>query len=262
MVSKKLWTRDEMILAFNLYLRTPFGKIHSKNPDIIYLVNLTGRSANSIALRLANFAACDPYHKNRGVKGMVSGIKLCQPIWDEFFENKELLIFESARILAEKENQTIETKFDDLLVDLKGLKGETKLREVKTRVNQSVFRQIVIANYSGKCAITGIDIPELLFASHIIPWAKNQKERLNPENGICLSALYDKAFDKGLIGVNEKYEILTSSYLKKKNKADYYERYFSHLEKSKLLLPQKYLPKKEFLEYHLDEIFERGHLSL
>ena len=61
---------------------------------------------------------------------------------------------------------------------------------MKTRVNQNVFRQIVLANYNKKCAITGIDIPDLLVASHIIPWSKNEEERLNPENGICLSALY------------------------------------------------------------------------
>ena len=87
------------------------------------------------------------------------------------------------------------------------MKGETKIREVKTRINQNVFRQMVIANYSCQCAISGIDIPDLLFASHIIPWSKNEQERLNPENGICLSCLYDKAFDKGWIGINEKYEI-------------------------------------------------------
>ena len=94
---------------------------------------------------------------------MPGGKKQCQPIWDEFFQNKETLIFESERILAEKENQTIENKFSELLFDIKDLKGETKLREVKTRVNQNVFRQIVVANYSGKCALTGIDIPDLLF---------------------------------------------------------------------------------------------------
>jgi len=128
-------------------------------------------------LRLVNFASVDPYHQNRGVVGMKGGAKQVQPIWDEFFQNKEALIFESERILAEKENQTIETKFSELLFDIKDLKGETKMREVKTRVNQNVFRQIVVANYSGKCAITGIDVPELLFASHIIPWAKNEDER-------------------------------------------------------------------------------------
>jgi putative restriction endonuclease len=42
---------------------------------------------------------------------------------------------------------------------------------------------MILANYSTKCAITGIDIPELL-ASHIVPWSINENERLNPENGI------------------------------------------------------------------------------
>lgn len=256
-MERKLWTKDELILVFNLYLKLPFGKLHRNTPEVIEMANLLGRTVNSIAIRLTNFAACDPYHQNRGVKGMVGGIKQCQPIWDEFFNNQEELIFFSEQILAEKEHQTIETKFDELLFDIKDLKGETKIREVKTRVNQNVFRQIVVANYSGKCAITGIDIPELLFASHIIPWSKNEDERLNPENGICLSALYDKAFDKGLIGLNEKYEILISSHLKKKQQNDYYGRYFSHLDKSKLVMPQKYMPQKEFLQYHLDEIFEK-----
>jgi len=253
----KLWTRDELILAFNLYLKLPFGKMHSRNPEIIHLANIVGRSSNSIALRLVNFASVDPYHQNRGVVGMKGGAKQVQPIWDEFFQNKEALIFESERILAEKENQTIENKYKELLTDINDLKGETKLREVKTRVNQNVFRQIVVANYSGKCALSGIDIPELIFASHIIPWSINESERLNPENGICLSALYDKAFDIGLISINEKFEVLISSDLKKKNKKEYYSKYFSHIENEKINLPKRYLPNKEFLQYHLDVIFSK-----
>jgi putative restriction endonuclease len=257
MRTRKIWTKDEFILVFNLYLKLPFGKMHTRTPEIQETARLLGRSVNSISIRLSNFASCDPYHQSRGIKGMVGGIKQCQPIWDEFASNTESLIFESERILAEKEKQTIETKFNGLLIDIEHLKGETKIREVKTRVNQNFFRQIVLSNYAGKCAITGIDISELLFASHIIPWAKNEQERLNPENGICLSSLYDKAFDKGLISINEKYEILISSYLKKKQKLNYYEKYFSHLEKAKLFLPDKYKPRKEFLQYHLDEIFEK-----
>jgi len=256
-MQKKLWTREELVLVFNLYLKLPFGKLHTRTPEVIEMAELIGRSVNSIAIRLTNFAACDPYHQNRGIKGMTGGIKQCQPIWDEFSENRGALIFESEKILAEKENQTLEKKYDDLFIDIKELKGETKLREVKTRVNQNVFRRIVIANYSEKCAITGIDIPELLFASHIIPWSKNEKERLNPENGICLSALYDKAFDRGLIGFNENSEILISTQLKKKKSKEYYLRYFLNLEKTKLETPQKYLPRKEFLQYHLDEVFEK-----
>jgi len=256
-MARKLWSREELILVFNLYLKLPFGKMHTKTPEIIEMANLIGRTVNSIAIRLTNFAACDPYHQKRGVKGMVGGIKQCQPIWDEFFGNKELLIFESENILAQKENSTIESKFDEILFDLKDLKGEVKLREVKTRVNQNVFRQIVVANYSGKCAITGIDLQELLFASHIIPWSKNEEERLNPENGICLSALYDKAFDKGLIAVSESYHVLISDKLKSNIQADYYGKYFAPIENQLLNPPQRYFPKKEFIQYHLDEIFNK-----
>ena len=188
---------------------------------------------------------------------MIGGQKQCQPIWDEFANNQETLVFESERILAEKQHQTIETKFNDLLFDIKDLKGEIKIREVKTRVNQNVFRQMVIANYTCKCAITGIDIPDLLFASHIIPWSRNEQERLNPENGICLSALYDKAFDKGLIGVNANYEIILSAKLNKNKGKDYFVKYFAPIEKLKIQMPQKYLPKQDFLQWHLDCVFEK-----
>ena len=252
-----LWTREELILAFNLYLKLPFGKLHTRTPEIQQLAELTGRSVNSIALRLVNFSSCDPYHQARGVKGMVGGLKQCQPIWDEFSANREALIFESERILAEKENQTIETKFNDLLIDVSNLKGETKIREVKTRVNQNVFRQIVLANYNKKCALTGIDIPELLFASHIIPWSANEEERLNPANGICLSALYDKVFDRGLLGFDKNYQVILSNKLKKNETKDYYKKYFAPFENVKLDMPQKYLPNPDFLEWHLDCVFEK-----
>ena len=260
MAVKNLWTKDELILAFNLYLKLDFGKMHSRNPDIIHLANIMGRSANSIALRLVNFASVDPYHKDRGVKGMQGGLKQVQPIWDEFANNKEELIFESERILAAKENMTLENKFEELLFDLKDFIGEVKIREVMTRVNQNYFRQIVLANYSNKCAITSIDVPELLFASHIIPWSKNEQERLNPENGLCLSALYDKAFDKGLIGINEQYELIISKDLKKKIKQGFYSKHFGLLENEKIQVPQRYLPNKVFLQYHLDTIFEKRNL--
>jgi putative restriction endonuclease len=167
------------------------------------------------------------------------------------------LVYKSEQILAEKEQTTIESKYKNILEDLKDLKGETVIREVKTRVNQSVFRQMVLGNYSTKCAITGIDIPELLFASHIVPWSKNEKERLNPENGICLSPLYDKAFDRGLIGINTNYEIILSKDLKKKSTSTFFANHFAVIEHKKLVEPLNYFPRKEFIEYHLDVVFEK-----
>ncbi len=252
---KNLWTREELILAFNLYLKIEFGKTHSSNLEVINLANLISRTTGSIVMRLGNFASIDPFHQQRGIGGLPNGRKQVQPIWDEFFHNQEELIFLSEKILAEKENSSIEKKYQELLFDLRDFKGETKIRAVKTRVNQSVFRQIVLANYATKCAITSIDIPELLLASHIMPWSKNEEHRLNPENGICLSALYDKAFDKGIIGINQNYEVILSTSLKNKSKTPFYQTHFAPIEKLKITEPLKYLPRKEFLEYHLDTVF-------
>lgn len=250
------WTREELVLALNLYMKLPFGRISSRTPEIQHLANLIGRTANAASMRLSNFASVDPFHQNRGIKGLTGGIRQVKPIWDEFYENKEALLFESEMILANLENETIESKFADELIGTEHLKGEDKIREVKTRVNQKVFKQIVSANYNGKCAITGINIPQLLIASHIIPWSKNEKERLNPENGIYLSALYDKAFDNGLIGINQKFEVILSPTLKNFEKEDFYPYNFTKIAGVKLNSPQKYLPRQEFLQFHMETIFK------
>ena len=118
-------------------------------------------------MRLTKFASVDPYHQRRGVKGLTGGKNQVQPIWDEFINNKDELLFESEKILAEMENHSIESKHEPILAGTEHLTGKTKVREVQTRVNQSVFRQIVLANYSGRCAITGIDISELLMAGPV-----------------------------------------------------------------------------------------------
>ncbi|EJL65903.1 HNH endonuclease [Flavobacterium sp. CF136] len=257
MPSPRLWTKEELILAFNLYLKIAFGKTHSNNPKIIELANLINRTPASIVMRLGNFASIDPFHINRGISGLKNGMNQVQPIWNEFFHNQEELIYISEQILAQKENTSIEKKYENILFDLKELKGENVIRAVKTRVNQTVFRQMVLSNYNNKCAITGIDIPELLLASHIMPWSKNEEHRLNPENGICFSALYDKAFDKGLIGINTNHEIIFSDKIKKKKDTEFYSKYFTSIENQKIIVAQKYSPRKEFLEYHLDTIFNK-----
>lgn len=254
MAERRNWTKNELILAFALYLKLPFGKLHRNTPQIIELAAIINRTPSAVAMRLSNFASLDPYHQERGVRGLIGGISICQPIWDEFIDNKEELIYKSELLLANKQNIQIENKYSEILQDIKGLKGETKERVVKTRVNQSVFRQIILSNYSVKCAISGINIPELLVASHIIPWSANVDERLNPSNGICFSSLYDKAFDKGFIGVKNDYTIILSQKLKENSSENYYKKYFN-IGGVRLALPEKYLPKKEFLEYHLDTIF-------
>lgn len=252
---RRNWTREELVLTLNLYLKLPYGKMDSRTAEVIYLANLINRTPGAVAMRLSNFANIDPFHQNRGIVGLSGGRKQVEPIWEEFRGNTDELLFESETILAAKESNSIENKYSQILNGVENLIGESKVREVKVRVNQNIFRQIVLSNYSGKCAISGIDIPELLVASHIIPWSKNEKERLNPENGICFSSLYDKAFDRGLIGLNFDYSVITSKKLRENVTKPYYDQYFAHIENKLISLPPKYYPKKEFIEYHLESVF-------
>lgn len=253
---RKLWTRDELLVTFNLYLKLPFGQLHKNRPEVQELAKLIDRSVNSIALRLVNFAACDPILKQRGIKGMVGGIKQCKPIWVEFFNDKESLLYESEYILEKLKNHSskleedIENKSDSPIL---GLDIQTL---VKKRVNQFMFRNMVLSNYNYSCAITGIDIPELLVASHIIPWSINKKERLNPKNGICLSSLYDKAFDSGLISIDSNFKIILSPKLRVNQSKAYFQQYFSIIENKEIILPQKYMPDITFLNWHLKNIFK------
>lgn len=73
-------------------------------------------------------------------------------------------------------------------------------RLVVQRIGQDIFRESLLEYWQGRCPLTGIEEPELLLASHIIPWAQSaEEERLNVHNGLLLSALWDAAFDKGLV---------------------------------------------------------------
>lgn len=250
-----LWTREEMLLTLHLYFKLPFGRMHGRDPEVKHLATLIDRTPGAIAMRLGNFAHIDPFHIARGIKGLANGRRQCEPIWNEFQSNREELIFECERILAFRENQKIELKYRNLLEDLPDLVGEENIREMKVRVNQSIFRQIVLANYNSTCAISGITIPQLLIASHVVPWSINKDVRMNPENGICLSAIHDRAFDAGLIGINTDLRLLLSPELKEHKQLPFFDHYFGQFEGKPMTKAQKYLPRKEFLEYHLNNIF-------
>lgn len=128
-------------------------------------------------------------------------------------------------------------------------------RNVKVRVNQSFFRSVILSSYDFKCCLTGIDIPELLIASHIVPWSKDKDNRLNPQNGLCLNNLHDKAFDKGLITFDTSFKVVLSSQIKNNNN-NAIKQYFQNLEGKTLMLPKRFIPDVKFLEYHNKNVFQ------
>jgi len=251
---RRLWTRDELILTLSVYFQLPFGRLNRNTPEVKELAKLISRSNNSAALRLVNYAACDPYIINSGRTGMQAGIKICKPIWDEFYNDRERLFYEAQIIKASFMEKSIE---DSLNLTPQDLEGKEKLTVIKQRVNQDVFRSMILSNYEERCAITGINIPQLLVAGHIVPWSDSTSEqKLNPENGICLSALYDKAFDKGLLTISpDDFSIILSSALREHETEEYYDKHFGCIKGMQITMPIEHKPNPDFLAYHRDNIF-------
>jgi putative restriction endonuclease len=227
------WTREELILAFNLYCKIPFGTIHIRNPQIIALAKILGRTPSAVSWKLANLASLDPTLKKRNIAGASHGAKLDAEVWEEFNNNWELLSFESERLLAGRTGKQIETVTD---IEISDLPKEGKERDaiVKIRVNQSFFRKTVLAAYDFKCCITGLAIPELLNASHIIPWSKDEENRVNPRNGLCLNAIHDRAFDRGLLTITPEYVVKISDYVKRNKTSEATQDFLVRYEGLKL----------------------------
>jgi len=249
------WSRDELIVAFNLYCKTPFTKINARNKGVKELASIIGRSNSAVALKLANFARLDPALQERNISGMSHGSKGEIAIWDEFSEDWEELSWQSERILAEYKEDSVE-KSAGIVVDDLPAEGKERSSLVKTRVNQSFFRKTILASYDNRCCITGISISDLLVAGHIIPWSVDKKNRMNPRNGLCLSALHDKAFDKGLITVLPDFSIEFSGEILE-NKSPVVADFFLPSKNRKITLPQRFYPGKEFLKYHNETVFRK-----
>jgi len=252
---QRLWTRDELILAINLYCKLPFGRIHRLNPDVIHLAALLSRTPSAIAYKLVNFASLDPSLKARGIRGASNSSKADKQIWGEFFNNWDTLSYESEEMLAKFERKPIEAlsqiSEQELLKE-----GKTREQLVRIRVNQSFFRSTILASYNFTCCITGIQQSEFLIAGHIKPWSIDEKNRLNPRNGILTNALHDKAFENGFITIDTDYRVKISPLLLKHRKSDSIQNYFSQYEGKQIILPSRFLPDVEFLKYHNQERFK------
>ena len=248
------WTREEIIFALGLYFQIPWGKINQRNPVVMDAAKLLKRTPASLGRKMGNLGRFDQTLADRGVGGLKNGAKMDKVVWDEFADHREELASEYDRIRTQLQGHELVTADDDLIKTPPGLDG---VRLTKYRKNQSFFRQSVLSAYNGACCITGINDSRLLVASHIRPWAKckNGEDRTKTENGLCLSALYDRAFDKGLFTVDTNFKINLSTSLKDHLTQVAFNDHFAALDNKKIILPSRGRPAAEFLQYHNDYVF-------
>jgi len=248
------WTREELIVAFNLYCKIPFGRIHIRNPLIVELARAIGRSPSAVSWKLANFARLDPALQRRNIAGAAHGAKAEIEIWNEFRSDWEGRTFESGRLLAQITGRVQELEEEPKVFP----EGKTREAVVRTRINQGFFRAAVLAAYGSTCCITGCSLPELLNASHIVPWGVDVRNRTNPRNGLCLNAFHDRAFDCGLLTVMPNLRVKISSKAKRKSSDVGTRELLLRYEGAAISLPRRFVPEPEFLKYHNEQVFLRS----
>ena len=248
---RREWSREELIVAFNLYCKIPFGRIHIRNASVIGLARAIGRTPSSVSWKLANFARLDPALKKRNIAGAAHGAKAEIEIWKEFSNNWEKLAFESELLLEQMTGRVSEP-----IEELQELPiGKTREAIVRVRINQGFFRAAVLAAYDLRCCITGLSVPSLLNASHIVPWSVDIKNRTNPRNGLCLNALHDRAFDCGLLTVTPNLKVKISRRLKTKPADKGARDFFWEYDDTSIFLPRRFAPEGDFLRYHNEKVF-------
>ncbi|MDF1763488.1 MAG: HNH endonuclease [Oleibacter sp.] len=245
----KNWTEDEQILALNLYHLLTFGRLDRKTPEIISLAKLMDRTPSSLSMKLCNFASLDPEITKDGRKGLANVSNKDREIW-AWHVNKPIEFQQKSKKLADNLDHNIyfQTIVSPEVTEKQAL--------VTTRIGQSFFRKMVLENYNSKCCFSGVSTPSLLVASHIVPWAKDDENRLNPKNGLCLSAIHDRAFDQGFWTIGNHGEIIISKELKK-DKSEMMDEMFFQYEGKSLTESQSYVPSIKFIEFHQQYIYEK-----
>lgn len=245
------WTREQVLAGLHVYLQLNYGQLHARNPRIKELAGWIGRTANSVALKLCNLASLDPAVLATGRKGMDGASKVDKAVWIELLANWDATVLEASAIygkLAAGHGLDIAEELD---VDLPPMElGRTRTATVQVRINQARFRQSVLVGYDSTCCISGLQMEQLLIASHIVPWSEDTKNRLNPQNGLCLSALHDRAYDQGLITVLPDYTVRVSPKLKAKTADAFMQDSLLRFDHAPIRMPSRLAPAPKFLAWH------------
>lgn len=252
-IQRRPWTRDQLVKTLALYCQIPFGKMHARNPAVIALASVIERTPSAVALKLVNFASLDPDLQGRGIGGMGNVSHADQAVWEEYFGQWEALADHAiVEVTPETQQASRGKRRPQPLPPV----GPTEvIRNATMRRGQSFFRAAVIAAYDRQCCITGITSMALLRASHIVPWSRNPSLRLDPHNGLCLNALHDAAFDRGLITLSGTFELRLSKRLKSEVPDTVYKEMFESRAGKPIKMPARFKPAMEMLEYHRNKVF-------
>jgi len=252
------WTREQLLKTLALYCQIPFGKMSHRNPDVVAVAKEIGRTPSAVAYKLGNFASMDPELAKRGIKGLANSSEADRRIWAEFY-GKWALLASQIKVVVSTQVPVAASPVSAMSpgsgLGLESLGPTEVVMTVKQRRGQRFFRAAVMAGHDGKCCITGIAHPEMLRASHIVPWKDDAKLRLNPRNGLCLNALHDAAFDRGLFTLTDACEVRYAKKLKKGLPREVWDGMFAKHEGQAVQMPERFRPEAAYLAFHRERVF-------
>lgn len=260
---RKPWTREELLVLLNLYEKIPFGRFHRTNPVLVDVAARMDRSPSSVAMKLSNLASFDERLAARGVRGLAGASALDRQVWDEFHSDRWTCVPRSEELLAELYGAPAEARVEVTPTTARVVPGSASratetVVQAKARRGQEFFSDAVHNAYGGRCAVTGLSVRALLTASHIIPWAKSEAHRLDPQNGIALNALHDRAFDRGLITFDDDLRLVCSTTLTVHHDRSAVSELFAPYEGRPLHVPaESFGPHPQYLAWHREHVFER-----
>lgn len=195
-------------------------------------------------MKIGNIGRLDPDLYKKGISGLVHGAKMEEEVWNEFYGNPELLAFESEKIISKLQGKSIEK-----IIDTNDLpQGKEREIIIKQRINQSFFRMTVLSSYNNRCCISGIGN---------IGWSENTANRTNPQNGLCMNSFFHKAYDKLFIAISPDLTIIISDELLQNTVDNKFRKYLECINGEKIIMPNKFLSKKEFLQVHYEKFKNR-----
>ena len=140
--------------------------------------------------------------------------------------------------------QKIEEEISSLNVE-----GASKKAIINARVNQGIFRDLLLKRYN-RCCLCGVENHTLLIASHIKPWAESKpKEKLDADNGFLMCPNHDRIFDKGYITFDDDGKIIISDRLTENDRVFLNVDSRMHIELTE--------SNKKYLKFHRENVFNR-----
>ena len=253
MVTRVNWTRRQLLVAFAMYCRIPFSRINSRHPDIIRVAAAIGRTPAALSMKMDNIASLDPAVTSKGHTGLRAASANDRAMWEEMASDWERFAVECEQALIATEAMP-EPAVEQAMPDYDDLPiGEDRVVRATTRIGQRFFRAAVMSAYNEQCCVTGLAIPTLLQASHIVPWQHDRANRTNPRNGLLLSALHHKAFDAGLFTIRDDMTVHVS---REHTGGEFFSTAIGAYDGRPIRLPEKFAPGQDFLAHHREYVFQ------